>query len=280
MTRIIWMAMALALTTVAEAASFDCSKVTTKVGKLICGNEELSWLDTGLNYSYQALLAQSKEVHSIVNDEKRWLKLTRNVCQDVDCLVKVYRDRIDVFEGKIQESTVPPKAIPGVNDDDKLGFLSTLTSDSNPFTNNYFELALNDQNARIRKEGARFVYGEFRIVTPLLLKVMASDPDDAVRLSAALNLNCRYLCNGVDYSSGDAMALASNLPLLERAIRDEVAGRYVVEILDTVWCDLTDESRRSISSVLASDLPYGKDSVGINDLAKGLIAEHSSNPCH
>ena len=76
------------------------------------------------------------------------------------------------------------------------------------------------------------------------------------------------------------MALASNLPLLERAIRDEVAGRYVVEILDTVWCDLTDESRRSISSVLASDLPYGKDSVGINDLAKGLIAEHSSNPCH
>ncbi len=35
-----------------HAASFDCSKATSEVEKLICGDEELSKLDDSLNKAY------------------------------------------------------------------------------------------------------------------------------------------------------------------------------------------------------------------------------------
>jgi hypothetical protein len=69
------------------------------------------------------------------------------------------------------------------------------------------------------------------------------------------------------------------MPLLKKAIENGDAGRYVVEIIDTVWCEMTEQSRATITKVLASDLPYGNDTVGINEIAKSVLENHSKVPC-
>jgi hypothetical protein len=157
--------------------------------------------------------------------------------------------------------------------------LHKLNLQGHPNRQKYNEIGLKDPSHEVRSIAAYFLYLDLSRLIPALLKVITTDPNPDVKLHAALNLHCQITCNGVDYESKDALGLEGNLPMLERAIRDEVAGRYVVEILDSVWCDMTEKSRRSIASVLASDLPYGKSELGINDLAKKLLSEHSE-PCH
>ena len=88
--------MALALTTVAEAASFDCSKVTTKVEKLICGDSELSKLDENLKSIYQQYASQASarlSIESIRLDEAEWVR-QRNRCPDTSCIRDEYEMRI------------------------------------------------------------------------------------------------------------------------------------------------------------------------------------------
>ncbi len=76
------------------AASFDCSKVTSEVEKLICGNDELSKLDESLNNSYLQALEWKDVKDKIIKSQRQWLKNVRNVCKDAECLKSAYETRI------------------------------------------------------------------------------------------------------------------------------------------------------------------------------------------
>lgn len=162
---------------------------------------------------------------------------------------------------------------------DREDALHKINLQGHPDRNRYNELAIKDSFSEVRKTAAYMLRMDLIELTPILLKVMTNDPDLKVRLSAALNLHCQFTCNGTEYSIKDIEVLESDLPLLEKAIRDEVAGRYVVEILDFVWCDMTEKSRASITAVLESNLPYGKSTVGIDESAKKLQRHHSGKSC-
>lgn len=157
--------------------------------------------------------------------------------------------------------------------------LHKINLQGHPDRNKYNELGLKDSFPEVRKTAAYMLWMDLTKLTPILLKVMTSDPDQKVRLSAALNLHCQFTCNGTKYTTEDIEVLESDLPLLGKAVRDEVAGRYVVEMLDFVWCDMTEKARVSITAVLESGLPYGKSTVGIDESAKKLLRHHSSEQC-
>jgi uncharacterized protein len=70
--------------------SFDCSKATTPVEKLICTNPELSKLDVGLAEMYKEAVSKDR---SIRDDQRAW-NVEKNKCTDVDCLKSAYEDRI------------------------------------------------------------------------------------------------------------------------------------------------------------------------------------------
>ena len=53
------------------AASFDCSKATTKVEKMVCASPELSQLDESLSRAYQAV--QKRFGKAAVLDQMWWL---------------------------------------------------------------------------------------------------------------------------------------------------------------------------------------------------------------
>jgi len=76
------------------AAGFNCTKASSTVEKMICGNEEISRLDDDMNAAYKEASLQSLDKVPLVMDQKLWLKRIRNICKDAGCLVKVYQQRI------------------------------------------------------------------------------------------------------------------------------------------------------------------------------------------
>lgn len=77
-----------------HAASFDCSKATSEVEKLICGDAELSKLDETLIMTYQRVLDRTRKKEEMIESQNQWLENERNECQDAQCIKKAYEIRI------------------------------------------------------------------------------------------------------------------------------------------------------------------------------------------
>ncbi len=80
-----------------RAASFNCSKATTKIEQMICADPELSRLDEEMAEAYKAALQDEVPAEDIRRAQKRWLK-ERNRCADVVCLKKTYKGRLQKLE--------------------------------------------------------------------------------------------------------------------------------------------------------------------------------------
>jgi len=79
------------------AASFDCAKAMTKTEKAICADATLSLLDETLSNNYMMILSANigSGARSAIKAEQRaWLS-SRNRCNDRQCLVNSYVERID-----------------------------------------------------------------------------------------------------------------------------------------------------------------------------------------
>ncbi len=82
----------LLVSNTASAASFDCTKASSQVEKLICSDRELSDLDSKLGNIYRPKASASP---SLVTDQKQWLRQQRNLCKTIDCLRAAYLKRIE-----------------------------------------------------------------------------------------------------------------------------------------------------------------------------------------
>lgn len=85
------------------AASFDCTKATTSVEKLICNNEDISSLDDQLAKSYKSALEKTSDKEGFKKAQVEWLKQQR-LCKDVACLSSVYQERISVLNNQVSSS--------------------------------------------------------------------------------------------------------------------------------------------------------------------------------
>ncbi|MDD2914991.1 MAG: hypothetical protein PHP70_06695 [Gallionella sp.] len=157
--------------------------------------------------------------------------------------------------------------------------LRKINLQSHPDRNKYNQIGIKDTFPEVRKTAAYMLRMELTKLTPILLEIMATDPDPRVRLSAALNLQCQFTCNGTEYTTKDIETLESDLLLLEKAFSDEIAGRYILEILDFVWCDITEKSRTSITVALGSSFPYGMYTPSIDDSTKKFLRHFSGKSC-
>ncbi|MBA4142853.1 MAG: hypothetical protein H0X43_07570 [Nitrosospira sp.] len=84
----------------APAAGFDCAKAVTLIEKMICANPELSQLDTDLARYYLIASGELEESKACLkNDQLRWLKSVRNVCNDNACLKTAYVNRLSELDG-------------------------------------------------------------------------------------------------------------------------------------------------------------------------------------
>lgn len=102
---LMWVAgLLLCAATPAWAASFDCKKATTPVEQTLCGNPELSRLDTTLGEHYRRAMdkLQGAPRDALRNSQRAWLQ-TRNACgSDVTCLQPLLSQRV-VEVGKLTQ---------------------------------------------------------------------------------------------------------------------------------------------------------------------------------
>ena len=94
--RVLLLSAACLLATAAHAApatgpSFDCSRVTSAVNKLICASPELSARDRELADHYRALLGQpGTDPAALQKEELEWLHQVRDRCPDTACIAQAY----------------------------------------------------------------------------------------------------------------------------------------------------------------------------------------------
>jgi len=120
--------MACAGASLAHAAgpSFDCTRVTSRVNRMICASPELSALDRQLAEHYRVLLGQSgSEAPALQREEAQWLHEVRDPCPDVACIAQAYAvwDAVLLARSRRLEGAggaaaghapVPPSSSPGL----------------------------------------------------------------------------------------------------------------------------------------------------------------------
>ncbi|MFC0400211.1 ATP-dependent Clp protease proteolytic subunit [Paraburkholderia rhizosphaerae] len=82
-------------TTLALMRSFDCSKLISLQAQLVCGDEELTRVDSALTEIYGQKLKATTNKARLRADQRTWLRQSRNLCDDKACLLRSYRLRID-----------------------------------------------------------------------------------------------------------------------------------------------------------------------------------------
>lgn len=87
---------ALVVSPLAHATSFDCKKASTFVEKTICASPLLGKLDDALKENYDAMLATDlgDGGASLKKEQRAWIG-QRNKCTTEQCLVDLYRKRVD-----------------------------------------------------------------------------------------------------------------------------------------------------------------------------------------
>lgn len=88
----------LVIPPVLRAASFDCSKASTKTEKAICGDQYLSKLDEDMAAAYSKALKTSDR-DGIKKEQRRWLKEILSACiEDKVCIGEAYENRLRQLE--------------------------------------------------------------------------------------------------------------------------------------------------------------------------------------
>jgi uncharacterized protein len=90
----------IALSSISQAASFDCAKASAFIEKKICQNPKLSLLDEQLGNLYNEVRGLVVDKNSLKNEQRTWLKQRRNVCFDDICRASSYEFRIDELKRK------------------------------------------------------------------------------------------------------------------------------------------------------------------------------------
>lgn len=75
--------------------SFNCSKASTTVERLICSSPQLAEQDNTLVGYYKDALGITDDNGWLKEEQIDWIKNVRNRCQDEACLTKAYEQRID-----------------------------------------------------------------------------------------------------------------------------------------------------------------------------------------
>lgn len=101
--------IALGISSLSQAASFDCKKAATKVEKLVCADASLSKLDEEMNAAYKVALQDKLHADFIRVSQRVWVQQRDASCIDrnalAECVSQFYQRRLSVL--KIPITTSP-----------------------------------------------------------------------------------------------------------------------------------------------------------------------------
>lgn len=74
-------------------AAMDCSRATSNAEKMLCSNSRLMRADEALALAWRDAIRRGVDPGELATTQRTWLREVRDVCNDVDCMLRAYQDR-------------------------------------------------------------------------------------------------------------------------------------------------------------------------------------------
>jgi uncharacterized protein len=81
-------------------AALDCSRAKTNTEKLLCSNTRLAEADERLAYAFRGAIRRGADPKVLMEEQGAWIREARDVCNNVECMLKAYEDRISDLDGR------------------------------------------------------------------------------------------------------------------------------------------------------------------------------------
>ena len=88
-----WWLLSLAGFAGAAQAVTDCSRARGPAEMMLCTSPRAAAADQRLSLAYRGAFARSTDRDTLRADQQRWQREVRDLCADVDCLVKACDER-------------------------------------------------------------------------------------------------------------------------------------------------------------------------------------------
>ena len=76
----------------------DCSKPKTRTDWLLCSNGKASLEEERMASAFRDAMNRTDNREALMQEQREWNVNVRDVCNDVPCLVKAFRTRVDELE--------------------------------------------------------------------------------------------------------------------------------------------------------------------------------------
>lgn len=151
---------------VVHAASFDCTKATSRVEKLICADDVLSKLDDELATAFRTASDVADAAHQVRREQSQWLA-SRNACGDRACIKSAYDRRLaDLRTARVSSQAGKPTSAP-VMDADAMPSVQALETSPSPGEQQEFGIReirsaeFKHFNGRVRIDAGRAVFSHY-----------------------------------------------------------------------------------------------------------------------
>lgn len=84
---------------VSTLAALDCSHAQTNAEKMLCSNTRLAEADQRLAIAYRGAMRRGADPKELMEAQRAWIRDARDVCNDAECMLKAYEERISDLEG-------------------------------------------------------------------------------------------------------------------------------------------------------------------------------------
>jgi uncharacterized protein len=74
-------------------AVIDCSRARSNAEKLICSSSRLGAADEMMARAFRDAIRRGRDAHAMMDSQRKWVEEVRDVCNDVDCMLKAYEER-------------------------------------------------------------------------------------------------------------------------------------------------------------------------------------------
>jgi uncharacterized protein len=79
-------------------AVIDCSKPKTKVDWMLCSNDKAAREEERMALAFREAMNRTDKREALQQEQRDWNVNVRDVCNDVACLLKAYRERATELE--------------------------------------------------------------------------------------------------------------------------------------------------------------------------------------
>jgi len=81
-------------------AALDCSRAKSNVEKLLCSNSRLAEADERLAFAFRGAIRRGADPKALMEAQGVWIREARDVCNDVECMLKAYDERISDLDAR------------------------------------------------------------------------------------------------------------------------------------------------------------------------------------